>query len=300
VNSELKVLCVGGAGRFAGMVVPELARRGVHVRAMVRNEEEASIARAQGAVEVAFADLRDGRTLDRAAAGVDGVFHIGPVFAIDEAQMGLNMVHAAQRAGVRKFVFSSVIQPTNTDLENHASKIPVENALFASGMEYTLLHPANLFQNFANAWKAIVQSGVYAEPNPVDRRLARVDYRDVAEVAAIALTEDRLAYGSFELCSEGMLTRQEIGQMASDLLGRHVETRQIGFAEWADRAKLPYGDREKAMLAKIHAHISEHGMSGNSLTLRAILGRPARTMRQYLAELARQSAAAQALEQSQA
>ncbi|WP_286667713.1 NmrA family NAD(P)-binding protein [Variovorax flavidus] len=285
MDSEITVLCVGGSGRYAGMVVPELAKRGVRTRAIVRNEDEAKVARSNGATEVVFADLRDPRSLDSATKGVDGVFHIGPVFASDEAQMGLNMVEAARRGGVRKFVFSSVIQPTNTDLANHASKIPVENALFASGMEYTLLHPANLFQNFAGAWKAIVQTGVYAEPNPVDRRLARVDYRDVAEVAAIALTGDRLAYGSFELCSEGMLTRLEIGKLASDLLRKPVEVREIEFAGWARQAKLPYDARELAMLEKIHAHISEHGMPGNSLTLRAILGRPARTVRQYVEEL---------------
>jgi hypothetical protein len=43
------------------------------------------------------------------------------------------------------------------------------------------------------------------------------------------------------------------------------------------------------MLEKIHAHISGHGMAGNSLTLRAILGRPARTVRQYVEELWRES-----------
>ena len=42
---------------------------------------------------------------------------------------------------------------------------------------------------------------------------------------------------------------------------------------------------ELAVLEKIHTHISQHGMPGNSLTLRAILGRPARTMHAYLEEL---------------
>ena len=286
MQKNVKVLSVGGAGRFAGMVVPELVKRGAHVRAMVRDAAEAAVAKANGASEIVLADLRRPSTLAEAVIGMDGVFHIGPVFAADEAQMGLNMVDAARHAGVRKFVFSSVIQPTNTDLENHASKIPVENALFASGMDYTILHPANLFQNFVGAWRGIVATGVYAEPNPVDRRIARVDYRDVAEVVAIALTEDRLAYGTFELCSGGMLTRREIGAMAARALGRPVEVCEIGFDEWAERAKLPYDAREHAMLEKIHAHISKHGMGGNSLSLAAILRRAPRSMQQLVDELA--------------
>jgi uncharacterized protein YbjT (DUF2867 family) len=287
MSARLKVLSVGGNGRLAGMVVPELAKRGVHVRAMVRNDMDAKVASRNGAAETVVADLRDPASLAVAASGMDGVFHIGPAFAADEAQMGVNMVTAAKNAGVRKFVFSAVIHPTNTNLENHASKIPVESALFASGMEYTILHPANLFQNLLGGWNSIAATGVYAEPIPVNQRLSRVDYRDVAEVAAIALTEDRLAYGSFELCAEGMLTRSEIGKIASDVLGRPIEVRQVDFEEWAQAGRLPYDDREMAILAKIQRHIAEHGMGGNSLTLQAILGRRPRSMRQFIEELVR-------------
>ena len=73
------------------MVVPELSRRGISARAMVRNEEQAKLAVANGAAEVVIADLRDPRSLDKASSGVSGVFHIGPAFAADEARMGLNM-----------------------------------------------------------------------------------------------------------------------------------------------------------------------------------------------------------------
>jgi uncharacterized protein YbjT (DUF2867 family) len=284
---KLKILSVGGAGRFAGMVIPELASRGVHVRAMVRDDAQAKVAQANGAAEIVFADLRQPRTLAEAAQGMDGVFHIGPVFAADEAQMGLNLVAAARGAGVRKFVFSSAIQPTNTDLANHVSKVPVENALFSSGMVYTLLHPANFFQNFTGAFEAIAATGVYAEATPVDCAISRVDYRDVAEVAAIALTEDRLDYGSFELCADGRHTRQEIGAMVARALGRPVQVVQMGFGEWAQLAGLPLDEREKEMLAAIHSYLGAHGMSGNSLTLRAILGREPRSMQQFVDELAR-------------
>ncbi|TKB31235.1 MAG: NmrA/HSCARG family protein, partial [Mesorhizobium sp.] len=139
--------------------------------------------------------------------GVDGVFHIGPAFAPDEAAMGVAMVEAAMRTGVQKFVFSSVIQPTNTRLKNHASKVPVEDALYSTNMEYTILHPANFMQNIAGAWPSVVRDGVFSEPFPKTKKLARVDYRDVAEVAAIALTEARLSYATLELCA-GMHSRE--------------------------------------------------------------------------------------------
>lgn len=280
------VLVVGATGRVAGLVVPELARRGATVRALVRDERGRQKAVDNGAAEAVVADLRDPASLRRAAEGADGVFHIGPAFQPDEARMGCNLVAAAQEVGVRKFVFSSVIQPTHGTLANHASKVPVETALFESELEYTLLHPANFFQNLRGAWPGIVRDGVFAEPYPVDTRIARVDYRDVAEVAAIALTEDRLAYGSFELCAPGRFNRREIVAMAGEALGRPVAAREIDFDDWVELTRPPYDARQLQLLSKVHAHYATHGLGGNALVLEAILGRPPRTLAQYIGELA--------------
>src|SRR5688500_352983 len=41
-------------------------------------------------------------------------------------------------------------------------------ALFRSDLEYTILHPANLMQNLAGAWHAVLEGGVFAEPFPVE------------------------------------------------------------------------------------------------------------------------------------
>jgi len=51
------------------------------------------------------------------------------------------------------------------------------------------------------------ETGAIGEPWSNETRFSRVDYRDVAEVAAIALTEDRLLYRTYELCAEGWLRR---------------------------------------------------------------------------------------------
>ena len=75
------VLSVGAAGQFAGMVVPELAKRGVTVRGLITSREQSETARRNGAAETAIGDLRDPASLDAALKGVDRVFYIAPVFA---------------------------------------------------------------------------------------------------------------------------------------------------------------------------------------------------------------------------
>ncbi|MGH3502869.1 MAG: NmrA family NAD(P)-binding protein [Nocardioidaceae bacterium] len=47
----MKVLAVGATGKFAGLVVPALARSGVEVRALVHNPAKAETAIAGAAVK---------------------------------------------------------------------------------------------------------------------------------------------------------------------------------------------------------------------------------------------------------
>jgi uncharacterized protein YbjT (DUF2867 family) len=139
------------------------------------------------------------------------------------------------------------------------------------------LHPSILFQNYARTWPSIIESGVLIEPWSNEIRHSRVDYRDVAEVAAIALTEDRLLNGTFELCSEGMLNRQDIAAMIGDITGRTIEARRGG-----EEMLKKFPD----LLRPMFEHYDHYSLRGNALTLRAILGREPRTLRAYFEELA--------------
>jgi uncharacterized protein YbjT (DUF2867 family) len=73
----MRVVMVGATGRHAHLVLRELTKRGVKVRALVRNEERAQVARRNGAEETVIGDLTEPASLTDAVAGMDGVFHIG-------------------------------------------------------------------------------------------------------------------------------------------------------------------------------------------------------------------------------
>lgn len=280
-----RILVVGAAGRFAGLVVSALVARGLVVRGFVRSEAAALKARINGAAEISLGDLRDRRSLDAAMQDVQGVFHIGPAFADDEAAIGVNVVQAAKQAGLKKIVFSSVIQPTYAKLANHASKIPVEEAIFESSIDYTILRPTNYFQNLAPAWPSILAGNAFGEPFPKTARIARVDYRDVAEAVGIAFSDKRLSYGAFDLCADGSPSREDIVAVMSEVLGRPIAATEPSFEEWAARAKLPYSEAQQQALRRVHAHYAAHGSPGNGLVLRAILGREPRTLRAFIEEL---------------
>ena len=270
-------LAIGADGKFAGLVVPALAKRGAVVRGLVRDPSKADAVRASGATEVAIGDLLDTASIDRALEGVTSVFYIAPALLASESEVGKALIAAAIRAGVRRLVFSSVIHPILSGLGNHAEKGPVEEALLDSDLEYSFLHPALFFQNYAASWDRIVETGVVAEPWSTETRFSRVDYRDVAEVAAIALTEDRLLDGTFELCAEGVLDRHGVAAIAGEVLGREIKAARI------DPDTL---GPEAAPIRPMFDHYDRFGLRGNALTLQAILGREPRTLRAYFEELA--------------
>jgi uncharacterized protein YbjT (DUF2867 family) len=282
----MKVLVVGATGKYAGLVVPELKRRGAIVRGLVRDESKIDTARHKGVDEIAIGDLSELNSLHAAAIGVDGVFHINPAFAPNEAELGVAMVEAAKASGVRKFVFSGAIHPSISKMSNHAAKRPVEEAMYKSDMEFTVLQPTMFMQTLSNGWNAAIEQNRFSLPYSKLAKACYVDYRDVAEVAAIALTGDELSYGTFELCAPGMVNRVELAGMMSEILERNIEAGEPTFDEWVQTAGIPEGSTREG-LRVMYADYDQYGFpGGNALVLRAILGREPRSLQQYIQELA--------------
>ena len=282
----MKVLAVGATGGNAAMVVPELVKRGVEVRGLVRDAAKERMARQAGAAEIAVADLNDVDALAAAAEGVDGVFGIIPAFAENEAGIGVNLVEAAVRAGARKFVFSSVCHPSLTSLSNHRGKQPAEAALYESGLDFTILQPAIFMQQLTGLWKSARETGTIAQAYSADAPMAYVHYREVAELAAEAFVSDRFAYGTFELAAPGMYTRLDLAALMGRALGTTVTTQTPAFDDWAGNTGIPPGTVREGLKA-MTGHYDQHGFpGGNSLVLTAMLGREPLTVPAFIQELA--------------
>ena len=280
----MKILMVGAGGKYAHLVVPALKAHGATVKGLVTSEDKRAQALTNGADETAVGDLTDEQSLRQAAEGVDGVFHLNPAFAPNEAELGVAMVNAAVAAGVKKFTFSSVIHPSISKMRNHSGKRPVEEALYESGLNFTVLQPTMFMQTLADGWNEVVGQGTFSLPYPNSKRASYVDYRDVAEAAAIALTTDKLDYGTFELCAPGMVDRVELTQLMSEALGRTITPHEIPFNKWVKRAHIPEGSYRDGM-QRMFADYAQYGFpGGNALVLRAVLGREPRTLKEFFKE----------------
>ncbi|HEV2536994.1 MAG TPA: NmrA family NAD(P)-binding protein [Streptosporangiaceae bacterium] len=280
----MRVLVIGATGQFAGLVVPALVSRSVQVRAFVHDPAKQGQAKGAGADETATGDLRDPASVRAALDGVDGVFLIIPAFAPDTAALGTGIVAAAQSAGVRRVVFSGVYHPSLA-LVNHASTRPVEEALYHSDLEFTVLQPAMFMQGLLGGWQSAVGDGVFVAPYSKDSAMTFVDYRDVAEAAAIAFATDDLVNGTFELAAGGTVTRTEIAALMTRYAGREVTAQDV--EPGAALQQMPAGPMKDGLLA-MFADYTAHGFrGGNSLALRSIIGRTPRSLDDFFAELAR-------------
>jgi uncharacterized protein YbjT (DUF2867 family) len=169
-------------------------------------------------------------------------------------------------------------------LSHHAAKLPVEAALQGSRLAYTVLQPAVFFQNLDANWAQVLHTARFSMPYSRKVPIGFVDYRDVAEVAATALTDDRLAFGTFELCAEA-LDRNAIAAIMSEETGLPIAAAEQTSREWAETTIFPGTDREKDLLARMFAYYDARGFAGNSLALTTILGREPRRFRSYIRDL---------------
>ena len=171
-------------------------------------------------------------------------------------------------------------------MNNHAAKRPVEQALYESGLNFTVLQPAMFMQTLLNGWKEVEERSTFSLPYSKKAKACYVDYRDVAETAAIAFTNTNLDYGTFELCSAGMVDRIELTELMSRALGRPIQACEPSFEEWAQKAQIPAGAVRDG-LRKMYDDYNQFGFpGGNALVLRAILDREPRTLSSFFAELA--------------
>lgn len=267
------ILVFGAAGECGAAVTRALVRRGAKVRGFVRGEARAAAACAAGASEVMIGDLRSPASVEKALEGVGGLYYVAPKFIPDEAAIGRMVIKAATNAGVRAFVYQSVMHSNARVMLHHAAKGEVEEALYQSSLAFTILQPARLMHNIVPLWKKIQKTGIYLEPFSADVPISDVAFEDVAEVAALALTSSGYERITLELCAAGMLNRHQRAVLLGEVLGRPVQAASCDVDEWLASAGIqdPY---EKEARRRMFDYYHEFGFqAGNDLVLRSILER---------------------------
>ncbi len=195
---------------------------------------------------------------------------------------------AAQTVGVERLVYHSVLHPQTEAMPHHWRKLRVEERLFESGLRYTILQPAAYMQNVLAYWNQIVEHGIYPVPYAVETRLGMVDLEDVAEVAAIVLTEPGHAGATYELVGVEALSQAEVAAILSQRLERPVRAQAVPLDEWERKARASgISDYAVETLIKMFRFYERHGFWGNPRVLTWLLGRSPTTFAAFVERTAR-------------
>jgi len=277
VGSPETILVTAGFGNQARYVIPRLCEAGFRVRAMRATHRPGLGPRELGADEVVVGDAVKPDDAARALDGVHGVYHVGPTFHPLERRMGFNMIEQACRADVKHFVFSSVLHPILTGLPQHSIKRDIEERLLESGLNCTILQPADYMQMSIQGYLA--DSGVFMLGFDLSRRQALVDLADVADVLARIFAEGCAHYGaSYELVSRDNLTGHEIAERLSQATGQpviarlsHISDEQLaGFFGITDLSLVRH---QVNTLRTVNAWYNRFDFIGNGNVLKMLLGR---------------------------
>jgi uncharacterized protein YbjT (DUF2867 family) len=277
------ILVTGASGKTGRAVIKALVTQGAAVRAMVHRPEQAEPVQKQGAQQVIVGDMRDPTTMDRAAHGVRAIYHICPNVNPDEVAFGQAVIAAARSAGVERLVYHSVLHPQTEAMPHHWQKLRVEENLFDSGLPYTILQPAPYMQNVLTQWSQIAEQGIYSLPYAVETRLGMVDLEDVAEAAAIVLTEPGHVGATYELAGAETLSQTEVARILGQHLKRLVRAQVVSLDEWERQARASgLSDYAVETLIKMFRYYERYGFWGNPRVLTWLLGRSPTTFAAFV------------------
>ena len=277
------ILVTGAAGKTGQAVVKALAKKGIPVRALVRRPQYISNLQVLGAAQVMVGSFDEPQELARSADGVQAIYHICPNVSPDEVAYARAVAAAAQAQGVKRFVFHSVLHPQIEVMPHHFAKMRAEEMLFGCGFDLTVLQPTAYMQNILGGWRGIIADGVFRVPYPVATRLSLVDLDDVAEVAALVLTQDGHSGASYELVGTKPFSQSEIATAIGAVLKHDVRAEAEAVEAWEARPRAAgMGEHERTTLAAMFRYYAEHGLIGNPNALSWLLGRAPTSLAAFL------------------
>jgi uncharacterized protein YbjT (DUF2867 family) len=265
-NSE--IILVGGAGKTGNRVALRLAERGIGHRFASRSSDRPF-------------DWQDRATWRSALAGATGAYvTFQPDLAVAWAAEAIGaLARTALDCGLQHIVLLSG--------RGEEAAQRSEEALKASGIDYTILRASWFCQNFSEgAFSGSIAAGELALPAG-EVKEPFIDAGDIADAAVAALTDRRHVGMTYELTGPRSITFREAVAEIAKASGRTVAYRQVSIVDFKAglaAAGLPQGtiDLLEELFSQVLEGRNSQVMSGTT----DILGRPARDFGEYAEEAA--------------
>jgi len=270
------ILVIGATGNVGRHVLSQLHAIGTaNVRALVRSGETAHL---PDGVDVATGSLDDPDGLATALTGVKTVFLVWPFLTTEGAPDVLEAI--GQHA--QRLVYLSSIgvggrpeEQVDPIFKLHAD---MERLIEACGLPRTALRSDTIASNTLGWAEQIRTAGVVR--GPLTAATAVIDPRDIAAVAARALTDDAHAGATHLLTGPQMISRPEQVQAIGAAIGRELRFEEVPVQD--ARVRMLADGRPPALVdALLSAAETRSASTLITSTVADLTGEPPRSFQQW-------------------
>ncbi|KAJ5914998.1 hypothetical protein N7504_003881 [Penicillium tannophilum] len=289
------ILLTCASGKQCSQLIPLLYNKWQKLRLAVNSaSSEERLKAAYPNATVVRADMARSDDARRILSGVTAVLYIGPSLHSHEAEVGYTMIDAArqesQQGTLKHFVYSSVLHPRIRKLMNHDCKRYVEEYLVESGLNYTIVQPSHLLDQFPV--EKLLQSEAPVFPANFDPQVtfSFTALHDLAEAFAVILNEREKHYlAEYTACSTGPTSYAEVIAMLSEEIDRPIQIQKKEFYESANQFQSMLagknGELSPASRDAMHRlllYYNFYGIKGNTNVLKWLIGRETTTVKDFL------------------
>jgi NADH dehydrogenase len=226
------LLLTGATGSIGSRLLPLLLERGEEVRCLVREPRRLGERRVD--VQIALGDLgemSDPYLVRQALRGVDTVVHLAatirdqPPHRIEELNglATVRLLHAAERSGVRRFVFFSALNAASAQRTRFfRAKWLAERAVASSPLQTTVFAPSIVYDR-SDPWVTLLRRFSFLPVLPVSgsgrARFQPIWAADAARCTLAALVSAG-ARRRYELGGPQTLSYDEMSDLVSRVAGR--------------------------------------------------------------------------------
>ena len=278
------IVATGATGHIGSELVRLLSAKNVAVRALTRDPRRAQ---PMPGVEWVRGDLADVESLPGLFRGASRMFLLTSN-SEDMRDLQVNAIKAARAAGVAHMVKASALGASgHSKSPIGRAHYEVERALQESSIAWTILRPHVFMQNFLEIALTIAREGRIRAASG-DGKIPFIDARDIAAVAAVALTMPGHEGKKYVLTGPEALSYGDVARIIGKAIGRPVEYAAESLEEARERlvrARAPPWIIESTL--GLAAYQRAGGPTAAvSKTVEEILGREPRTLAQFVQDYA--------------
>jgi len=265
------ILVIGSSGIIGGAVSRRLQQAGYNTRCATRNPERSDLAG-----ETVHFDWDLPNTFAGAVAGVKQVVMVLRNLDVCAVSAVVPFLKECRQAAVEHVLFISAL---DADRQRVGPMGLSESILRSSGLQWTILRPNFLMENFSHGWLSYAIQGNGSIDLPAGKgRTSFVSVVDVAEVVEQVMKRPELREVCHDLTGDDPMSHTAVAAALTRASGRPVNFHDLSedqMREQGLRGGLPVGQLE--YLLALYAMVKDGGVERKSSAIKDLLGRKPRS-----------------------